>query len=198
MSDSERVPQVRLNEVGDVILDDVRQLEALADPERLTVFERLQRSGGETIEDLGEMLGRSHASLAASLASLESAGLVRQVAGGWEAHGRGLFLQLSDHDPAAEAAARALGNVMLLAAADVPRTWVSEVEPRLETEWAGAAGMFGASPVLTAEELTGLQEALEVLLEPYLNRDRADVPPDARKVRLQAYFLPSASPRARP
>jgi hypothetical protein len=81
---------------------------------------------------------------------------------------------------------------MLLAAAGAPARWVAEVEPHLDAEWAGAAGLFGANPVITASELIGIQEALEELLEPYLNRDGSDVPAGARKVRLQTFFLPSA------
>jgi predicted transcriptional regulator len=190
--DSERNPGIRLNPVGDVILEDVRQLEALADPERLAVFERLQRQGAATTDELAEVMGRDPTSLTASLAPLESAGLVHRESGRWQAPGRGLFLQLPEDDPEAEAAARSLGTVMLLAAADVPARWVADVEPRLDAEWAGAAGLFGASPVITASELAGIQAALEELLEPYLNRQSSDVPAGARKVRLQAFFLPSA------
>ncbi len=80
---------------------------------------------------------------------------------------------------------------MLLAAADVPARWVSDVEPHLDAEWAGAAGLFGANPMVTAPELAGIQEALEDLLEPYLNRDSSEAPAGARKVRVQAFFLPA-------
>jgi predicted transcriptional regulator len=191
VNESERKPAIRLNAVGDVILDDVRQLEALADPERLAAFERLQRHGPATADELGGVLGRDPASVTASLAALESAGLVHQVSEGWQAAGRGLFLQLPENDPAAEAAARSLGNVMLLAAADVPARWVADVEPHLDAEWAGAAGLFGANPMVTAPELAGIQEALEDLLEPYLNRNSSEAPAGARKVRLQAFFLPA-------
>ena len=191
VNDSERIPDVRLNAVGDVILDDVGQLEALADPERLAVFERLQRHGRATTDELAEALGRNPVSLTASLAPLEAAGLVQRESGGWQAAGRGLFLQLPEDDPEAEAAARSLGNVMLLAAADVPARWVADVEPHLNADWAGAAGLFGANPMITAPELAGIQEALEDLLEPNLNRDSSEVPAGARRVRLQAFFLPS-------
>jgi DNA-binding transcriptional ArsR family regulator len=191
VSDPEQVPDVRLNAVGDVILDDVRQLEALADPGRLVVFEWLQRHGASTVGELCEAVGREPAALTASLALLEAAGLVRQESGGWRALGRGLFLQLPDDDPEAASAARSLANVMLLAAAEVPARWVAEVEPRLDARWAGAAGLFGARPTITASELMDIQQALEDLLEPYLNRDPSEVPDGARRVRLQAFFLPA-------
>ncbi len=70
VNDSERKPAIRLNAVGDVILDDVRQLEALADPERLAAFERLQRHGPATADELGGAMGRDPASVTASLARI--------------------------------------------------------------------------------------------------------------------------------
>jgi DNA-binding transcriptional ArsR family regulator len=191
VNDSVNTPDVQLNAVGDVILNDARQLTALADPGRLSGFEWLQRHGPATIDEVGAALGTTPEAAAASLAVLEGAGLVHQAGEAWEAHGRGLFLQLPDDDPEAVAAARALSNVMLLAVEDLPRRWVADAEPRLEAEWAGAAGLFNANPVVTADELARIQEELEDLLEPFLNRSPSDAPADARKVRLLAYFLPS-------
>jgi hypothetical protein len=120
---------------------------------------------------------------------------VEQADGGaWLAHGRGLFLQLpvDDADADAEAAARELSNVMLLAAADLPGRWVAEVEPKLDLEWARAAGLFNAGVVLTPAELQAVQEDLERLLEPYLNRRLDDLPAAGRRVRILSYFLPDA------
>jgi len=191
VNDTQNYPQVDLNAVGDVILNDVRQLEALADPERLATFEWLQRHGPATTEDLGAALNRTSTSVTASLAPLEAAGLVRRADESWQAHGRGLFLQLPDDDAEAVAAARSLSNVMLLATEDLPRRWVEQVEPHLDAGWAGAAGLFNANAVVTAAELAELQARLEDLLEPFLNRDASEVPAEARKVRLLAYFLPS-------
>ena len=59
-----------------------------------------------------------------------------------------------------------------------------------DARWAGAAGIFNAGVVLAAAELDDVQVALERLLEPYVNRAADDVPADARRVRVLAYFLP--------
>src|SRR5262245_19480502 len=120
--------------------------------------------GAASIDEIDAALGKTSAPLTVPLATLEAAGLVHQVSGGWEAYGRGLFLQLPDDDPDAAAAARALSNVMLLAVEGPPPRWVADAEPHLDAQWAGAAGMFNANPVLTAEELAELQEDLEELL----------------------------------
>jgi hypothetical protein len=45
----------------------------------------------------------------------------------------------------------------------------------------------------TPGELRDIQDRLEQLLEPFLNRDATDVPADARRVRILSYFMPSLS-----
>ena len=178
--------QVRVNDVGDVVLEHVDQLRALADPERLALFTRLQRLGPQPGAELDP----------AALDQLATAGLVRQEGEQWAAIGRGLFLQLPEGDPDAARAARDLSGVMLLAVEELPRQWVEQTEPRLDDSWAGAAGLLNAGIALTVEELTKVQEDLEVLLMPYLNRE--EPPAEARKVRLLAYFLPEAPEHRRP
>ena len=182
--------QVRVNDVGDVVLEDVRQLRALADQDRLAVFTRLQRHGPADVAGLATELDRDRDVVAAALEQLAEAGLAEAPDGQWRAPGRGLFLQLPDGDPEAARAARQLSGVMLLAVADLPREWVEQVEPQLDDAWAGAAGLFNAGVALTSDELNRVQEELEELLLPYLNRSEADRPAAARQVRVLAYFLP--------
>jgi hypothetical protein len=182
--------QVRVNDVGDVVLEDVRQLRALADQDRLAVFTGLQRHGPADVAGLATELDRDHDVVAAALEQLAEAGLADAHDGQWRAPGRGLFLQLPDGDPEAARAARQLSGVMLLAVADLPREWVEQVEPQLDDAWAGAAGLFNAGVALTSDELNRVQEELEELLLPYLNRSEADRPEAARQVRVLAYFLP--------
>ncbi len=182
--------QVRVNDVGDVVLEDARQLRALADQDRLAVFTRLQRHGPDDVAGLVTGLGRDPEVVTAALDQLAGAALVEAQDGTWRAPGRGLFLQLPEGDPDAARAARELSSVMLLAVEHLPREWVEEVEPGLDDAWAGAAGLFNAGVALTSDELNRVQEELEVLLLPYLNRSEADLPRDARRVRLLAYFLP--------
>ena len=181
---------VRTNEVGDVVLEDAWQLQALADPVALAAFTWLQRHGPGTVERLATDLSEPEAEVAARLDDLQSAGLVDRDGEDWRAPGRGLFLQLPEGDSEAAAAARKLSSVMLLAVEHLPREWVESVEPGLEDRWAGAAGLFNAGVVLAATELDEVQVELERVLEPYLNRAADDVPADARRVRVLAYFLP--------
>jgi hypothetical protein len=56
--------------------------------------------------------------------------------------------------------------------------------------------LFNARPALTPDELRAVQQNLEELLTPYLTRAAEDVPADARRVRILAYFLPDAIPSA--
>ena len=81
---------------------------------------------------------------------------------------------------------------MLLAVEHLPREWVATTEPLLDDAWAGSAGLFNAGVTLTAAELDDVQVELERVLMPYLNRAADDVPAEARRVRVLAYFLPEA------
>jgi hypothetical protein len=114
---------------------------------------------------------------------------------GWHAVASGFFFEIPD-DAEGRAAARALTNVMLLQYVDLPTRWVEDDEPRLDVDWARAAGLFNARPALTPDELRAVQQNLEELLTPYLTRAAEDVPADARRVRILAYFLPDAIPSA--
>jgi hypothetical protein len=181
---------VRLNDVGDVVLENSDQLRALADSVSLAAFTWLQKHGPASLDVLVAELSVSDGSMPDRLAKLASAGLARHDSGLWSAPGHGLFLQLRDGDEDAVAAARDLSSVMLLAVEHLPREWVENVEPGLDARWAGAAGLFNAGVRLTAAELDDVQVELERVLEPYLNRAADDVPADARRVRLLAYFLP--------
>jgi DNA-binding transcriptional ArsR family regulator len=188
--------QVNVNAVGDIVLDNAEQLRALGDADRLALFTRLQRQGPTTVEDLAAALGRGADSISASLARLGEAGLVERDGPRWRAPGRGIFLQLPENDPDAVAAARRLSTVMLLAVEQLPRRWVDEVEPELDDDWAGAAGLLNVRVALTADELNELQQGLERVLEPYLTRAETDRPDGARPVRMLAYFLPEPGEQA--
>ena len=110
----------------------------------------------------------------------------------WEAVARGFVFEVPD-DPDGAAAARALSKAMMARYLDLPARWIEDDEPRLELEWARAAGLFNARVTVTPEELSGLQEALERLLEPFITREPQDQPGDARPARILAYFLPEAA-----
>jgi DNA-binding transcriptional ArsR family regulator len=179
----------QINQVGDLVLTDPQAMRSLADPVRLTLVDRLRREGPATPSELAELLRAEPAAVEAHLRELGRFGFVEAEEGRWRAVGKGVFFEIPD-DPEGQAAARRLSNVMLLHYVDVPRRWVAEAEPGLDVEWARAAGLFNARLTLAADELRSIQEELERLLQPYLNRAAGEVPADAGPVRILSYFLP--------
>jgi predicted transcriptional regulator len=178
-------PQV--NAVGDLVLTDPQAMRALADPARLALLDGLRREGPATAVELSARTEE--------LEELERFGFVEraEVAGesGWKAVAKGFVFEIPDHAEG-QAAARQLSNVMMERYVDLPRSWIADDEPRLELDWARAAGLFNARVTVTPDELRGLQEGLERLMEPFITRDGDDVPAAARPARLLAYFLPEA------
>jgi DNA-binding transcriptional ArsR family regulator len=175
-----------LNAVGDLVLTDPQAMRALADPLRLALHDHLRRHGPATAAELAAHLAATEPEVEEHLRELEASGLVTDGAR-WAAVGKGFVFEIPD-DPEGQAAARELSRVMLLQYVDLPRRWVAEDEPRLALDWARAAGLFNARVTVTPDELRGLQERLEQLLEPLLTRDPA--PADASDVRILGYFMP--------
>lgn len=190
------IDQARLNAAGDLVLTDPRELRALADPLRLTLFDLVRRHSPATSAELARRTEQDRASVEEHLRELESVGLVERVAADgsdvpWTTSVKGIFFEIP-FEPEGQQAARELSNVMLAKYADLPTAWVREEEPKLELEWARAAGLFNARVDLTAEELRGIQADVERLLEPFTTRSFEDVPAGAAAVRILAYFLPEA------
>jgi len=175
-----------LNAVGDLVLTEPEAMVALADPVRLALLDRMRREGPVTAAELEVPGAEEH------LRALERHGFVEREGERWRAVGRGVFFEIPD-DPEGQAAARRLSNVMLLHYLDLPRRWIDEREPTLDVDWARAAGLFNARLAITADELRAVQEELERMLEPYLNRASGDAPAGAAPVRVLGYFLPEGS-----
>jgi hypothetical protein len=180
----------RVNTVGDLVLTAAPELLALADPLALALTDRLRRGGPAPTARLAIELEAAEGEVGARLDELEAVGIVvRDEDDAWRALGKGFVFEIPD-DPDGQAAARRLANVMYLQYVDLPRRWVADDEPRLELDWARAAGLFNAGVALTPDELRTVQESLEDLLAPYLTREAAAVPVGARRVRVLAYFMP--------
>ena len=178
----------RVNAVGDLELTDPAAMRALAEPTRLALFDRVRR-GPATAAALAEAVEEAEPAVRVHLAELESFGLVSRDGEDWRAVAKGYVFEIPD-EPDGQAAARRLSSVMMLAYDVLPRRWVAETEPRLELDWARAAGLFNARVNLTPDELRGVQERLEDVLAPFLTREPDVTPTEARPVRLLAYFLP--------
>ena len=180
----------RVNAVGDLELTDPSAMRALAEPTRLALYDRVRR-GPATAAALAESLRASEATVRAQLEELEHVGLVSRDGEEWRAVAKGFVFEIPD-EPGGQAAARRLSTVMMLAYEELPGRWVAETEPRLEVEWARAAGLFNARMQLTPEELRRVQEQLEDVLAPFLTREPDAAPRGARPVHVLAYFLPEA------
>jgi DNA-binding transcriptional ArsR family regulator len=183
----------RLNAVGDLVLTEVDELRALADPVRLELFDLVRRDGPLTVAEASARLGLATSIVSSHLWQLADAGLIdRDAADRWSTEARGIYFEISD-EPAAQRAARDLSNTMLVKYASLPSDWVRQVEPQLDVTWARAAGLFNTRVELTPDELRRLQEDLERLLEPFTNRPESDRPADASPVRITAYFMPEGA-----
>jgi DNA-binding transcriptional ArsR family regulator len=181
----------RLNSVGDVVLTEVAELRALADPVRLDLFDLVRRDGPLGVEDACGRLGLAPETASSHLRQLADAGLIdRDATGRWSTEARGIYFEIPEEPEEAQRAARELSNTMLVRYGSLPAEWVRRFEPLLDVTWARAAGLFNARIELAPDELRRVQEDLERLLEPFTNRPADDRPADASPVRITAYFLP--------
>jgi DNA-binding transcriptional ArsR family regulator len=182
-----------INAVGDLVLTDPEAMRALAHPIRLALLDRLQREGPATAGELAAELEVPARPIREHLQELEAFGLVKRTDedDSWSAVTKGLVFEIPD-DPEGQGVARQLSNMMLLRSGDLPAQWAAEHEPRLGPEWVRAAGVINSRVTLTPDELRGLQEELERLLEPFITRDADDTPFGATRVRILGYFLPEA------
>jgi DNA-binding transcriptional ArsR family regulator len=184
----------RVNSVGDLILTDPEAMRALAHPIRLALLDRLQLEGPATAAELADELEVTAPPIREHLQELETFGLVRQTEedDSWSAATKGLVFEIPDN-PEGQEVARQLSNMMLLRSADLPGQWAAEDEPRLGPDWVRASGLINSRVTLTTDELRGLQEGLEQLLEPFITREAEDIPFGASRVRILSYFLPEAA-----
>jgi hypothetical protein len=178
-----------LNPVGDVVVTEPEAMRALAHPLSISLLDVLRREGTMSSAELSSRLESAQPVIEGHLDELERTGLVTRNEPGWSAVGSGFVFEIPD-DPDGEEAARQLTGVMLLHYADLPRRWVADEEPRLTLDWVRAAGSLNARVAVTPEELRGMQQALERLLEPFITRGSDAVPPGAGSVRILSYFLP--------
>ncbi|MGW4879385.1 ArsR/SmtB family transcription factor [Streptomyces sp. NPDC004262] len=190
------------NRLGDIEITDPQAMRALAHPVRLAILERLQRHGPATATQLAPDVGATPSVTSWHLRHLASFGLVRDAEPGpdrrqrrWEAVARGFRFEAPE-DPDDEegwSAARVLSREMFLRSGDLPNRWAAEVEPKLEPVWRRLAGLANTRVVVSTVELAAIEDAIERILAPYVMRDEAARPDDARGVRLLRYALPEGA-----
>ncbi|MCX5068695.1 winged helix-turn-helix domain-containing protein [Micromonospora lupini] len=182
------------------MVSDPQVMRALAHPARIAIMEYLSsREGGGTATECAEIVGLSPSATSYHLRALAKFGLVEQAPSRGDARER-VWRTLSpslmvdagrEAGPEARAAEQALVEAHTVLAMERIREWSRRAgdEP---AEWYDAALFNEAMLVLTAEELTGLNEAVVALLRPYQARRRADPPPGARAVAVQYRAVPLA------
>ncbi|HEV2895575.1 MAG TPA: winged helix-turn-helix domain-containing protein, partial [Actinomycetota bacterium] len=180
-------------------------LAALAHPLRVALLYQLNALGSRTASQCAQALGETPANCSYHLRQLAKAGLVARDAAGtgrerpWRSVYTGLSLRpaVDDADPEVVTAARAtraaLANAEIEEHARLARQYL-RLEPRAAKAWRDVAGVNSYSLRLTAEELAGLEAALDAAIRPYIGLTRADPPEDAQPVHLdfKAFLRPEA------
>jgi DNA-binding transcriptional ArsR family regulator len=187
-----------LNSVGDLVLSDARAMRALADPLRLTLFDLVRRERPVTGIALAKSTDQDQATVDDHLRELESLGFIEKTADEegevrWTTEVKGIYFEIPD-EPAGQLAARQLSKTMMTKYVELPAAWADTEEPKLDLEWVRAAGLFNARVELTPDELRGIQEGLERLLEPFTTRSPAETPAGMAPVRILCFFMPEAEP----
>jgi DNA-binding transcriptional ArsR family regulator len=182
------------NEWGDVELD-AKGMRALAHPVRLAILHRLREDGPATATALAPHVGASPSVTSWHLRHLAEHGLVEDApvesAGRrrwWQAVGRGFRF-----DGNADATAhRQLSAALEVAEPDIVTRWYAEVLPQLDDEWVTASGRWSTTILATKTELRELDEAIERLMTPLVQRKQASIeaPDGSREVHVLRYILP--------
>ncbi|WP_329225575.1 helix-turn-helix domain-containing protein [Streptomyces sp. NBC_01460] len=190
------------NRLGDIEIKDPQAMRALAHPVRLAILDRLLRHGPATATELAPDVGATPSVTSWHLRHLAGFGLVRDSEPGpdrrrrrWEAAARGYRFETpqDEGDEEGRSAARLLSRQMFLRHGDLPSRWAAEVEPGLDPEWAGRAGLASTRVVVSADELAAIEDEIERVLAPYVTRDPAERPAGGRGVQLMRYALPEAA-----
>ncbi|TDO50013.1 helix-turn-helix protein [Kribbella sp. VKM Ac-2527] len=192
------------NPYGDFEVTDPQAMRALAHPVRLAALSYLQKNGPATATQLSEHVGASPSVTSWHLRHLASFGLVSDgpppdgVADRrqrwWQAVARGFRFEMPDTLEGAEAG-RQLMATMMNQALDSARHWLAETEPTLDPEWSRVTGSANTRVHLTIDELEALENAIQDLIAPYVQRGDEGAPADARPVRMIRMVLPDTIDR---
>lgn len=184
------------NPLGDPPISDPQAMRALAHPVRLAVLVHLKRNGPATATALAPHVGATPSVTSWHLRHLATFGLVVDAPADavpgdrrqrwWMAAAKGLRFP-----PGADPAAEMLADQLSVMAREQVDQWMAETRPRLTGEWLRVSGLSHTTVRLTLAELSALEDRIDELLAPYVDRG-ADAPADARRVRVLRHYLPSA------
>lgn len=178
-------------------LTDPRALRAYAHPTRMALVALLRRDGPQTATQAARVIGESVASCSFHLRQMAKYGLVEAAAGRgrekpWRATALFTETDADAGDPVAAAAAQALRLAIAEQYFGLVTRWL-RAEPREPAEWREAASFGDTMLHLTAAELRDLGEAMQRLLEPYLQRhgDPSRRPAGTRPVTVLTMAFPA-------
>ena len=192
------------NPFNDFEITDPRAMRALSHPVRLRILATLQSGGPSTATVLAPVVGASPSVVSWHLRHLSSFGLVRDATKSrtdgrqrwWEAVARGFRFAMPS-DGADRESYELLAAQMFQQYEHVPRRWLRDVAPHLDERWSRLAGLANTRIVVTADELTAIDAAIDQVLAPYVLRKGLasstgtdEAPPDARSVRIMRFTLP--------
>jgi DNA-binding transcriptional ArsR family regulator len=190
------------NPYGDFEITDPQAMRALAHPVRLAALSYLQKNGPATATQLSIHVGASPSVTSWHLRHLETFGLVSDSPppdGGsdkrqrwWKSAARGFRFDIPDTPEGAEAG-RLLRTEMMIQALDHVQQWISDTEPVLDPDWSRAAGSSNTQVTVTRAEIEALENAIQDLLAPYVQRGESGAPEGARPVRHIRMSLPEAT-----
>jgi predicted transcriptional regulator len=182
-------------------ITDVKTLAALAHPLRVALLDQLAALGPRTASQCAHSLGETPANCSYHLRQLERFGLVTrsEASNGrerpWQVAYTGLTLAPAADDPAADPAARAIGDVLTAIGIEQHAQLALQylrLMHRAGREWNDAATSHDYALLMTARELGDLVETLDRAIRPFIRPTRQDPPPDARPVHLdlRAFLRP--------
>jgi DNA-binding transcriptional ArsR family regulator len=183
---------------GGVRISDPQVMRALAHPARIEIVEYLTSTGAVvTATECAGLVGLSPSATSYHLRELAKYGLVEQAPSRgdgrervWRGTSTGLRIEGDPDVPEARAAEQALIDAYMTRDFNRVREWAGRQadEPQ---QWRDASALMGKNLLLTADELTEVNEQVRLLLEPYRMRVRqADPPEGARQVAVHYAAFP--------
>jgi len=153
------------------------ELRALSHPTRLTLLTLLDEEGPLTATEAGERIGESAANTSFHLRTLAKYGYVEEAPGGrgrqrpWQVVRQETSIPGDELSAEATLAANALLELIRERDAERLRAY-GRTRAHYPKEWRAAANEMRLSLHLTAAELAELNERIEALLLPYVDRDQ--------------------------
>ncbi|MEE6261192.1 ArsR/SmtB family transcription factor [Plantactinospora sonchi] len=181
-----------------LVISDPQVMRALAHPARVEIMDHLNSTDSAiTATECAEIVGLSPSATSYHLRELARFGLVEQAPSRgdarerlWRSKARSFGVEAGP-DSSQEARAAQETLIEVYAARDYQR--IREWARRLgdeSKEWYDATTYGGSVLMLTAEELTTLNEAVRELMRPYRRSDRTRPPEGARAVVVHYAAMP--------